>query len=283
MANANWQMVNGKWCFWTFAFCLLPFAMPIVVRAEFLPPAHDLFRPLRADPRELQYSLRLVEPVSHKLLGEASVGDYLGLWRWSLGDGGVFQVSAGGGAFGRFDLAGTNNEFQVVDYYGNLPFDWRIGRWSTRVLVYHTSSHLGDDFMNRTGQFAEKHTWDNLKLLQSFDAAPNLRIYGGYNYVFRTLPGGIGRHALQCGFETQSEWLARGHVQFYWANDLQSWERAHWNPTFNSQAGLNLADKPSDSRAVSLFLEYTAGRQPQGQFYLQQESRWNLGIQFHLT
>jgi len=60
-------------------------------------------------------------------------------------------------------------------------------------------------------------------------------------------PGRIGRNALQGGFEVQSGWYAGHHVQYYWANDLQSWERAQWNPMYNSQAGCTLADKPGDS------------------------------------
>jgi len=251
--------------------------------AEWLPPSHEVFRPLRADPRELQYAVRVVEPVSHRPLAEAAVGDYLGLYRWDLGDGKVFQTSVGGGAFGRFDLSVKTNDLETADYYGNLPFDYRDGAWSTRFMVYHASSHLGDDFIKTTGREPDKHAWDNLKWLESYEPLDSLRLYGGYNYVFRTLPGGIGRHAVQGGVELQSPWMAGRHVQFYWANDLQSWERMGWNPMFNSQAGFTVANKPGDVRAVSFFLEYSAGRQPQGQFYLQQECRWSLGIQFHLS
>jgi len=251
--------------------------------AEWLPPAHELFQPLRADPRELQYALREVSPVSRGPLGEAAVGDYLGLYRWNLEGGKAFQVSIGGGAFGRFDLASKTDDLETVDYYGNLPFDFRDGPWSVRFMPYHTSAHLGDDYLRDTGLETEKHAWDNLKWLVSYEPLSCVRLYGGYNYVFRTLPGGIGRNAVQGGFEVQSRWYAGHHVRYYWANDLQSWERTAWNPMFNSQAGVTLANKPEDARAVSFFIEYGCGRQPQGQFYLQKETRWDFGIRFHLT
>ena len=283
MANDKWQISNGEWRGWTFAFCLLPFAIPFAVRAEFLPPAHELFEPLRADPRELQYAVRAVAPVSHESLGEAAVGDYLGLYRWDLGRGKAFQVSVGAGAFGRFDLSRKTNDLVTADYYGNLPFDFRAGPWAVRFMPYHTSSHLGDDYLERTGIAVEKHAWDNLKWLVSYEPLSCMRIYGGYDYVFRTLPGGIGRNALQGGFEVQSRWYLGHHLRYYWANDLQSWERAQWNPMFNSQGGCTFADKPGDSRAVSLFLEYSAGERPEGQFYLQKESRWTLGLKLQLT
>ena len=262
---------------------LMSLILTPAVRADWLPPAHELFAPLRADPRELQYALRFAEPVSGQPLGETAAGDYLGIYRWDLGPGKAFQVSVGGGAFGRFDLSRKTNDMQTVDYFGNLPFDYHVRSWSVRFMPYHTSSHLGDDYLKHTGGVTEKHAWDNLKWLVSYEPAPSLRLYGGYDYVFRTLPGGIGRHAVQCGFETHSRWVSHDHAQFYWANDFQSWERAGWNPAFNSQAGITLRNKPEDARAISIFVEYSAGRQAQGQFYLQKETRWTLGMQFHLT
>jgi hypothetical protein len=265
----------------SFRLLLIFIACPAL--AEVLPPAHELFQPLRADPRELQYALRAATPLSHRPLGEAALGDYLGLYRWDLGNGKAFQVSVGGGAFGRFDLSSKTNDLESVDYYGNLPFDFRAGRWSLRFMPYHTSSHLGDDYLKRTGIVTEKHAWDNLKWLVSYAPHSSLRLYGGYDYVFRTLPGGIGRHAVQGGFEVQSRWLDGGHLQYYWANDLQSWERVQWNPMFNSQAGCTFVAQPGSPRAVSLFMEYSTGKQPHGQFYLQQESRWTLGLKFQLS
>lgn len=254
--------------------------MPLAVHADWLPASHELFPLLRADPRELQYAVRLVEPVSYKPVAEAALGDYLGIYRWNLGDEKSFQVSMGGGAFGRFDLSRKTNDMETADFFADLPLDFRSGRWSFRFMPYHTSAHLGDDYLKRKGAVTEKHSWDNLKWLASYRPLSCLKLYGGYNYVFRTLPGGIGRHAVQGGFETESHWKAGGHVQFYWANDIQSWERAKWNPTFNSQAGMTMAKNPEDSRSVSVFLEYTAGREAQGQLYRQQESRWTLGLRF---
>src|SRR5271165_6427371 len=48
--------------------------------------AKEVFRPLLADPRELQLALRMTTPVSRTNLGDIAVGDYFGLYRWpSLG------------------------------------------------------------------------------------------------------------------------------------------------------------------------------------------------------
>jgi hypothetical protein len=249
----------------------------------YFPESHELFQPLLADPRELQYALRLIVPVSHNLLGEAAIGDYLGIYRWSLGGGGRAQVSMGGGVFGRFKLATSANEMQVADFYANLPFDWRIGSFSGRFMMYHTSSHLGDDYLAEHGGTTSKHSWDNLRWLASYDTHPYLRLYAGYNYIFRELPGHLGRNALQGGFEMYAPRGKKGHARAYWANDFQSWERSNWNPMFSSQLGVKITRDSQSRRGTAFFLEFMTGRQPHGQFFLEEETRWGLGIKFDLS
>ena len=250
----------------------------------FLPPAHDLFKPLQADPRELQYALRVVAPISRKILGEAAIGDYIGLYRWSILDGkALLQVSGGGGAFGRFDLASEANDLQIVDFYGNVPFDVKMGKWSGRFMLYHTSSHLGDDFIKTTGETATKHSWDNLRILNSYDFNSYFRTYAGYTYVFRELPEHLGRNAIQGGLETSTPWFWKGHTRAYWANDFQTWERSAWKLMYDSQLGLRFAKTPDPSaRSTSVFIEFETGPQPQGQFFQQDERRWNFGVKFEL-
>lgn len=261
---------------------VLAFLITGFARAEFFPPAHGLFQPLQADRRELQFSLRLVVPVGHKNFGEAAAGDYFGLYRWDLGGEKFMQVSVGAGAFGRFDMSSKTNDMQVADYYGNLPVDLRIGRWSSRLLVYHTSSHLGDDYLKVHGGEMVKHSWDNLRWIGSYEPTSSWRLYGGYTYIFRTLPK-AKRHAVQGGFEWKPRWLAWTHAQGYWANDFQSWERVFWNPMFNSEAGVLFFNKPEDHRGLSLFVEYFSGTMPQGQFYKQKETHVGVGVKLNFT
>jgi hypothetical protein len=264
------------------------FATPLFAADDsgtgFLPAAHELFRPLLADPRELQYALRYSVPVSQKAVGKAAMGDYLGIYRWKLPwEAAYLQFSIGGGVFGRFDLAGTSNNFESVDFYANVPFDLRFGKWSVRLMPYHTSSHLGDDLLKDTGQTTTKHSWDNMRSLLSYDLNSWSRLYGGYTYAFQTHPGGLGRQSWQAGLETYSGWWCQQHAQTYWANDFQSWQRIQWNPIFNSQLGIKWVRTPQNNRGISTFIEFSAGHQPEGQFYLQRETVWTLGLKFDLS
>ena len=90
--------------------------------------AKDVFKPLLADPRELQLSLRQTTPVSYKNVGDVAVGDYFGLYRWALPwENAYVQWSLGAGVFARFDLVAVEKTSEVIDYVVNMPVDVRVG------------------------------------------------------------------------------------------------------------------------------------------------------------
>jgi len=246
--------------------------------------AKEVFRPLLADPREIQLALRMVTPVGHKNLGEIAVGDYFGLYRWALPWKDSFlQWSVAGGVFSRFDLVALEKDNQVLDYSANMPVDLRIGKYSLRLMPFHISSHLGDDYIKRTGILPQKYTFDSFKTLLAVEPCHALRIYGGYNYIIRNESVARGRISVQGGAEWTSGWWAHGHAQLFWANDVQSWERNDWNPSLNSQVGVRIANHPGDAQALSFFTEYGAGHQAFGQLYQQKESHWVLGVRFEVS
>jgi len=252
-------------------------------RPGFFPKPDEVFSRAPADPRELQLALRLAFPVSNRVLGEASVGTYWGLYRWAWPDKDAsLQVSLGGGVFALFDMVRETRDLQVADYYANVPIDFRTGRWSSRLLLYHVSSHLGDDYVDRTRGAVRKYATETLKWLAACEQGDHFRFYGGPLYIVHTLQAEPGLWALQGGVEAFTSWRARGHLQAYWANDWQSWQRARWNPQWNSQLGLRIRNGLGESQGLAVFAEYSAGRMPYGQFFLREESRWTIGGRFYL-
>lgn len=247
----------------------------------FLTNAKEVFRPLVADPREIQLALRLVTPVGHKNLGEIAAGDYFGLYRWALPwEDSYIQWSVAGGVFARFDLVSEQKDSQAVDYSASMPLDIRVRNWSLRLLPYHQSSHLGDDLIKRTGVLPEKYTFDSYRTLFAYEPTPLWRIYAGHNYIMRNNSVSYGRTMLQGGLEWMSPWFAQGRAQAFWASDFQSWQRIHWNPIFTTQLGVRFAKTPESRQRLALFTEYGAGHMSFGQFYRQKESHWVLGLRF---
>ncbi len=274
-----------KISFQTVFVLVLALAVPSIAKtitseAGLFANAKEVFEPLLVDPREIQLALRLVMPVGGQSLGEITAGDYFGLYRWTLPwQDSYVQWSIAGGMFARFDLVAREKDLQAIDFSANMPVDLRVKKWSLRLLPYHQSSHLGDDYIKRHDVTPEKYTFDAFKTLISFDAMDALRLYAGYQYTMRNVSTPLGRKMLQSGFEWSSPWWAR-RTQMYWANDYQSWERIGWNPIFNSQLGFRFAKTPEASRRLALYAEYGTGGMSFGQFYQQKESHWVLGLRF---
>jgi hypothetical protein len=248
------------------------------------PNAHELFAPLRADPRDLQTGPHYIMPVSKTPQAEADAGDYWGLYRWCLSDGdlGRLQVSGGGGVFGLFDYHDTKN-LLADDFYGNLPIDYRLRKWSSRLMFTHMSSHLGDDTIHAGVHFPGTVEFNAMRGFLSYDVSDLLRLYnGGFYTIAEKGLGGLPWGA-EGGLEMKTVPFWHDHLMVYWANDVQAYERTAWNPTLNSQLGVRTAHDLNSTRAVAYFIEFFSGHNPTGQFFQQEETRWNLGIKFELT
>jgi hypothetical protein len=273
------------------AFCALLSAFAVSVRAEApaslhtgsAPPSDSLFSPLRGDPRELHFALRVAFPFRDVTTAEVAIGHYYGIYRWALpGEGRSLQLNIGGGIFPRFNFS-NKRDLQIIDFYGNIPLDARAGRWSGRVMLYHVSSHLGDDYIRTTGRTASKNSWNSVRSLVSYDAGRDLRLYGGHTYHIFAHPPAQKRQAFQSGFEVSSRVFHGGRAQGYWANDLQWWERTRWKPMFNSQLGVRTGREPRKGRGVSYFVEFRTGPEYDGQFFRREETRFGLGVRFNIV
>jgi hypothetical protein len=270
---------------------LLLIALPAPVSAEVLTPAltgmaprpDELFAPLLGDPRELHFALRLAFLRDNATAAEVAIGHYYGIYRWALPkDAGALQLNIGGGIFPRFNFS-DNRDLQVIDFYANVPLDVRIGKWSGRFMLYHVSSHLGDDYIRTSGQIADSNSWNSFRTLLSYDATSRLRLYGGYTYHLQVHPSEQERQAYQSGFEGRFNIFGNSYAQAYWANDLQWWQRTQYKPQFNSQIGVKTGHKPKDGRGIYYFLEYTTGPQYYGQFFQCEETRVTLGMHFAIN
>ncbi|MFX8868193.1 DUF1207 domain-containing protein, partial [Acinetobacter baumannii] len=74
---------------------------------------------------------------------------------------------------------GGVNEFETVDFFANVPVEARYGLWSGRATLFHESSHLGDDFIRRTGTTGYRYSVEGLKIVNSLDLCRFLRVYAG--------------------------------------------------------------------------------------------------------
>lgn len=253
-----------------------------VYHSRGFPPAHELFTSLAADAADPHFGFSLGAAARQRGIARVDVGDYLGVYRLALpGDIGAVQLNIGAAIFTRFDA--TSHDVQVIDYYGNVPLDIRVGKTSLRLMFYHDSSHLGDDYLKERNIQTVSNSWEALRAILAITPVPPLRLYGGYTKILHAKPTWAGYRAVQGGAEIHFNTSKSAHWHPYWANDIQAWERSAWNPTWTSQLGLKTAADYSKGRGITYFVQIMKGPRSEGQFYTQKETIWSAGLKFSLS
>ena len=155
-----------------------------------------------------------------------------------------------------------------------LPLTMRRGGVSSRVRIYHQSSHLGDELLLRP----EPPERENL----SFEAVDGVvsmdvgfvRVYGGGGYYFGRDPVTLPRSLLHTGFELRPRAMARfGNVvtmRTIGGADLKAVKDSGWRVGVNVRAGLEFARPPEGEqtgRRWCLLADFYDGPSPYGQFF----------------
>lgn len=273
--------------------------IPAVEQKGYVPLPHgDVFCPLIADPKASRSFVSLLRHESgddlldEKLdIASVGIGDVFGLGRWNgsrPGDGVQFSLAAG--VFAQFDLGTESYDMLNADYVVGLPITMRRGWFSTRLRLYHQSSHLGDEYLLREPpdrQDREDLSFEALEWLLSADAGP-LRLYGGGEMLFRRVPEDLGRYVVHGGAELRP--LPRilplgslGGFRFVAAADVKSSEEQDWDPAISARAGLEYDRAPgadANARRWGIFAEFYTGPSPYGQFFREQVRLVGLGIHF---
>jgi hypothetical protein len=255
-------------------------------------PQGDFFCPLVADPKEPRTFASFLQgrspaedgglgPVGalDTDVGAIGIGDGLGLFRWAgaqPGDG--IQVGISAGVFAQFDLAEASFDMINADYVVGIPLTFRRGGFSSRLRLYHQSSHLGDEFLIREEPERINLAFESLELILSQAVGP-VRVYGGGEHLFNREPDDLEEWLARAGAEVRVRWT--GSADLLAALDVKSSEEQSWKPAWSVRAGLSAglgADAEHPPRRWGLLLEYYDGPSPYGQFYREQVRFYGLGL-----
>jgi hypothetical protein len=259
-------------------------------------PQGDFFCPLMADPKEPRSFASFLQGTSPAEDGELGpvaafdtdvgaigIGDSFGLYRWggaAPGDG--VQIGISAGVFAQFDLATSSFDLLNADYVVGLPLTIRSGRFSSRLRLYHQSSHLGDEFLIRAEPERINLAFESIELILSHVVGP-ARIYGGGEYLFNREPDDLEEWLAQAGTEIRLGWADA--LDVLGALDMKSSEQQDWKPAWSVRGGLEGrlgADPLHPPRRWSLLLEYYDGPSPYGQFYREQVRFYGIGLHVSL-
>lgn len=273
------------WCFTGFH--------PGEVEGTVLLPEGDVFCPLLADPKaEHSFAswlngefpaLRTDPDADDDInIGSVGLGDALPIVRIGTGGrGNGLQIGVAGSVFAQVDLDAESFDLINADYLIGVPISFRWEEFSSRLRVYHQSSHLGDEFLLRTELQRENLSFEAVDLLLSHELGP-VRLYGGGEYLFRREPDTLERLLAQAGAEVRVGEL-RG-VRFVAALDAKFTEQHDWEPGLSARAGVELAqwrDEEHPPRLIGFLAEFYDGPSPYGQFF-QEQVNW-LGLGVHLS
>jgi hypothetical protein len=248
-------------------------------------PRTKLFDPLLADPRWAHFSASFQNYGGDNGLNDVasvSVGDEFSLYQ-SPGLGGAWGIGVQAAVFALFDLDAQSKDLINADYWVGIPLSWRSGPNSAVLRLYHQSSHLGDEYLlrsagNRRSRVNLSYEVVDLKLSREFHGRA-VRVYGGGGMLFDQEPSDIRRGLAQAGLELRSPWtLADDLLRPVAALDLQSTEESRWRVDVSARAGVELMSTVDRDYVVQLMLEYYRGRNPNGQFFLNDVEFYGIGL-----
>ena len=242
------------------------------------------FRPLLADPKEPQFFAAYLWERSPRLaprLGSVGFGQTIGVV-----NAGTWQVAIAAAVFSQFNLARPTADLMNTDYRVGLPVTYRHAGLTTRVQLYHQSSHLGDEYMVHANAQRVDLTFEAAELLLSQQIAA-WRVYGGGEYVFTHSPADLKPGVLHGGVEYREPGvlvhlgrLATGRVVA--ALDAKSFQDRGWDVGWSAITGLELDDPLAHAAGGgwrwSLLLRAYTGPAPYGEFFRDRVASLGVGL-----
>ena len=252
---------------------------------EFLPTGR-LFDPLIADPRTPNFSLayhRYMNDEEFKNVAAISLGSTIEVYENDFFGAGRWQFGVQGAVFAIFDLDAPSSDLVNADYWLGFPFSYRHKNFSTELRLYHQSSHVGDEFLLRTGVDRINLSYEGVDLRLSYDLFKKVvRIYGGGGYIFRADPEDLERWSAQCGLEFRSpRTYFNKHMRPVAAVDVQSREESDWEVDVSARAGVQFESEKMRDRNLQLLFEYYRGQSPNGQFFSRIIEYWGIALHFY--
>lgn len=234
-------------------------------------PDQRLLPRLLAGPLEPTTSAHLVLPIRSPtrfgriLEGQAAFGASLAVLRLNgSGPHDIVLLGVGGGVIGRFNLETQERDIISSDWTFSLPLIVRRGGHWLRLQYFHTSAHLGDEYLVRFDADRVPYARDAAEGLAYLEASDAIGVYAGGRWAFRVDPPEHARFALRAGFQLDP--LDDEGLRPYLAVDIQGDQQQDWTPRLDARLGTWLTP-PHTLPGVRVELGLLTGPPLQGQFW----------------
>lgn len=240
-----------------------------------------------ADPRHASFGILPLNAVDSEIEGATSErvalrvggvfpvlvfhreGDVSGGWFISIETSFYGQLDRGDSA----DLIGFNGVYalHVSHAFGD--------GWVFNTAWHHLSSHLADEFIEKTGRERTGYARDEVQGGISKVFGRRWRAFGEVGYG-ASIEEAFGQEEwrVQGGLEYEApETLWKGRSGWYVAGSISSWEENDWDPDIAVEGGL-LFLSAKDRHRYRLLLSYYQGRIPISDFFEQDEAYVSFGL-----
>ena len=263
-------------------------------------PGDDVFRPLMADPKQPQFfatyqSVQRREPTSTVTgvgksvnVGSVGFGENFGFYSKRHGCNG-WQVGLLAGVFSQFNLDAPSSDLINADYIVGIPLSWRHGAWSTRVRLYHQSSHVGDEFLLENPGFNRVNlSFEEVEAIVSYEHRW-IRMYAGGGYLIHREPAHLDRNRVQWGMELRGpavdspffgQVMPGLQLTPVLGADFKTFEELRWIINSSVIGGFEWS-RPGAKRRFRFLVNYYRGFYPYGQFF--SEKVESIGFGFYLA
>lgn len=272
---------------------------PAAARAQALP-AGRWFEPPVADPLAPRFSVALMRTdllaqpgperppfrlpdaadAADDVVAAVSLGGVLPVLRVSAWEGGGLSLFVDGRVFARFRIEYPERDDMGQDWSIAGGMDGRHRQWSGRLALTHRSSHLGDEFVERTGAQRIEYGSEQFDLILAREVAGAARVYAGGAWVFRSYIDWDerliqlvedDRASVQLGAD--GTWRPRQNPRFgiHAGVDWQAAERTEWRGALSAAIGAGIDSGEVAGRTLRFMLRYFDGPSNMGQFFLTTE------------
>lgn len=263
-----------------------PLADPGAVRLAAGLYSTDVFDPRTPAQERPPFSFSDPDAMRRDVHGAVTLGGTLPLWRAQEESDRGLLIGVQAGVHARFRIQSPTRDYAASDWTVAFPLEAYRGRASARLRLLHRSSHLGDELIEATGVRRIAYGHEAFDLLAAYRVWPELRLYGGGTWVFRSNTAndpnlhvrGVrvsDRAVVQLGADGEWYRWADGRVGIIAGIDWQSAQRTEWNGQLAAIAGVSAR---GEAGGLRLIVRYFDGASALGEFFLTDEQYWGLEV-----
>ncbi|MEM6329639.1 MAG: DUF1207 domain-containing protein [Planctomycetota bacterium] len=240
-----------------------------------------IYRSYMAGPREPRLGTQFIHTKNvverSQALWDGTVGGRRGIFRYGTGDPlrpEGWQVDLEGAAIVRLNII-EDRDVDASDFRFGVPVTYGRGNIQYKFGYYHLSSHLGDEFIVRTGSTDRvNYVRDALLAGVSYNPTPSWRLYGEVAFAVFTA-GGAEPWEFQFGAEYARPGATGVYGTPFFATNAHLREEIDFGGDWTTQLGWLWRGASGSTLRVGL--HYMNGKSTQYQFFDSNEEQIGFG------